>query len=60
VTNGSDCVTGKTQYASKAVAKQASASHVHGRGLNTFRCPFCGCWHVGNRRQSVSKQRQRR
>jgi rubrerythrin len=24
-------------------------SRVHGGGFSVYRCPWCGCWHVGSR-----------
>jgi hypothetical protein len=47
--------------ATKQVHKSVGAAEAHLRSLNRFHdvpaqltpylCPFCGCWHVGRRRQ---------
>jgi hypothetical protein len=59
-TEGSDCVTGKQQYATRRAAV-AAASGLRHKGANTyaFRCGFCDCYHVGNRGGLNSKGRQR-
>ncbi len=61
--NGSDCVTGKRQFANREVAQQtAKALSRRSPGLrpSAFRCSWCECWHVGNRRAEGSKHRSRR
>lgn len=61
MTVGSDCHTGKTQYATKTQARQAARAG-RSKGWNTvlaYLCPWCGCWHIGNRRSANSKARQR-
>jgi hypothetical protein len=58
---GSDCLTGKQQYATKEVAAEsAKAARARGWPMRPYRCPLCQCWHVGNSRQSNSKSRRRR
>jgi hypothetical protein len=60
---GSDCITGKTQFATKKAARAAACS---GRNmlkrttLQAFRCQWCECYHIGNSRSSSSKGRARR
>jgi hypothetical protein len=56
---GSDCVTGKRQYADRDTAKDAAqAGRARGWLTYSYRCPFCQCWHIGNRRGSSSKSRR--
>ena len=58
--NGSDCVTGKNQYATRDDAKQsAQAGRARGWQTYTYRCPFCECYHIGNRRDQNSRNRRR-
>jgi hypothetical protein len=59
---GSDCMTGKQQFATREVAQQsAKAGRARGwTSMQAYQCPLCRCWHVGNRRNSNSKQRGRR
>ena len=51
---GSDCITGKVQYVSKAAAqdhKKGLAGRTgNGSRLGAYRCAFCELYHVGNRR----------
>jgi hypothetical protein len=57
---GSDCPTGKWQFATFDAANQkAAALHRGGSSAHPYRCALCGCWHVGNRRANNSKSRQR-
>jgi hypothetical protein len=60
---GSDCKTGKRQFATRKAAMGAYHS-LHrsreGLGPQPFRCAWCLCWHVGNRRGNASKARGRR
>jgi hypothetical protein len=59
---GSDCPTGKIQYATRETA--SGSAHIlrahRGGTAAPFRCAWCECWHVGNRRADSSKGRQRR
>lgn len=63
---GSDCKTGKRQYVSRKAALGAYHSVQRNRGVGganaprPFRCAWCFCWHVGNRRGNASKSRHRR
>jgi hypothetical protein len=60
---GSDCVTGKVQYATKASARESARSLHRDRrapSANAFRCGWCQCWHVGNKGGETSKGRGRR
>ena len=58
--NGSDCITGKTQYATKSLAQAAArAANARGWPTNSYRCQWCDCYHIGNRRQDNSKSRKR-
>jgi hypothetical protein len=63
VDEGSDCPTGKRQYATREAADAAVAA---GRrqgwsSINRYRCPLCECWHTGNKfRFETSKNRTRR
>lgn len=60
--NGSDCITGKTQYATKADAHQAALAG-QSRGWDkvaAYRCQFCECYHTGNPRRQNTKSRKRR
>jgi len=36
---------GKTKFESKVVSDRAARRR---RGLVSFRCKYCGCWHIGN------------
>jgi hypothetical protein len=58
---GSDCVTGKRQYATRRAAS-AAASGLRSKGAFTyaFKCAWCGCFHIGNRRAWNSKSRSQR
>jgi hypothetical protein len=62
ISRGSDCVTGKRQYATKsdAIGAASSMRHRQGRSANAFRCAFCDSWHVGNKGGDTSKGRRRR
>lgn len=57
---GSDCVTGKRQFATKQAASSA-ASGLRAKGHHTYayKCAWCGCFHTGNRRAWSSKNRGR-
>jgi hypothetical protein len=59
---GSDCVTGKRQFATKAdaIGWAARLRPFRGRSANAFRCGYCDCWHVGNKGGDTSKGRARR
>jgi hypothetical protein len=58
---GSDCVTTKEQFATRAAANaKASALRRRGGSVRPYRCPLCQCIHLGNRRADNSKGRQRR
>jgi hypothetical protein len=59
---GSDCPTGKIQYATKAAAIRAVGPlrGRRGRSLNAFRCSWCTCWHTGNKGGDTAKGRRRR
>jgi hypothetical protein len=58
---GSDCLTGKRQFADKASAiKAANAARARGWPTSAYRCQWCECWHTGNPRTSNSKARRRR
>jgi hypothetical protein len=60
-TEGSDCVTGKRQYATRRAADSAASGLRHDKGWYTysFVCSWCGCYHIGNRRAWNSKGRRR-
>jgi hypothetical protein len=61
VTKGSDCPTGKRQFASKAAARDAAGGlRARGGYPAVFRCAWCQTWHVGNRPAHTSKNRGRR
>ena len=59
---GSDCPSGKRQFATKADAQRA-ARGMRSRGslAHAFRdrCAWCDCFHIGNPRQNNSKSRRR-
>jgi hypothetical protein len=60
---GSDCPTGKRQFASrKATMGVYHSLHRSRKGLapRPYKCPLCLCWHAGNRRGNESKSRTRR
>lgn len=61
---GSDCKTGKRQFATRKAALGASHSVQRNRkeGLapRPYKCAWCLCFHVGNRRSNASKSRGRR
>jgi hypothetical protein len=62
-TAGSDCLSGKTQYATKKIAAEAAAAARTARGwpMREYICPYCQCWHIGNStRATNSKARHRR
>lgn len=58
---GSDCVLGKTQYADRQAAQDAAkAARVRGwYSAYAYRCQYCSCYHIGNRRGQNSKGRTR-
>lgn len=58
---GSDCVTGKVQFATRDAAQAAARSlrKRHHYPPAPFRCALCDCWHIGNRRGGASKARTR-
>jgi hypothetical protein len=58
---GSDCPTGKRQYATRRAASEAASGLRHARGWHTYayKCDWCECYHIGNRRAWNSKGRQR-
>ena len=59
--NGSDCPSGKQQYATKEHARQAAgAGQVRGWATNAYRCLMCECWHIGNRRGNESRKSRHR
>ena len=56
---GSDCVTGKRQYADRQAASDAaSAGRARGWLTYSYRCGWCRCYHIGNRKGSSSKSRR--
>jgi hypothetical protein len=60
---GSDCPTAKRQFATRRAALGAYHSVQRNReGLapRPYRCAWCLCFHVGNRRSNASKARGRR
>jgi hypothetical protein len=59
---GSDCPTGKIQFATFDTADTRARSLHRRRGgsARPYHCAWCGCWHLGNRRADSSKGRQRR
>ena len=61
-TRGSDCPTGKRQFATKKDAEDAARQlRTRGSFAHAFRdrCGYCDCWHVGNPRARNSKGRRR-
>ena len=61
MTEGSDCITRKRQFATEDAAVTSRADNLRrGSPMSAYRCSFCGCWHIGNRRSSNSKGRTRR
>lgn len=57
---GSDCPTGKWQYSTRKVADEvASAQRRRGKPMVSYPCPLCGCYHLGNRRDTNTKNRSR-
>lgn len=57
---GSDCITGKHQYATRQVANEvAKSARSRGWPCRSYRCPWCGCYHIGNPRRENSKSRHR-
>jgi hypothetical protein len=63
MTAGSDCLTGKRQFATKqtaAATARALRARTPGTHASPFRCAWCSCFHVGNRRADGSKHRARR
>jgi hypothetical protein len=60
---GSDCKTGKRQFATRKAALGSYHSvqrQREGLGPVPFKCAWCLCWHVGNRRGNASKSRGRK
>lgn len=60
---GSDCKTGKRQFATRKAALGAYHSvqrRREGLGPHPYKCAWCLCFHVGNRRSNASKSRKRR
>lgn len=59
---GSDCKTGKRQFATKRDADE-TVKALHTRGwatLRSYRCRICKCWHTGNQFPKMSGKRRRR
>jgi hypothetical protein len=60
---GSDCPIGKRQYATReaAMGSYHSLKRRHkGLAPRPYKCPWCLCWHTGNRRGNESKSRARK
>jgi hypothetical protein len=60
---GSDCKTGKRQFATRKAAMGSYHSlqrRREGLAPRPYKCAWCLTWHVGNRRSNVSKGRTRR
>lgn len=60
---GSDCKTGKRQFATRKAAMGSYHSlqrRREGLAPRPYKCAWCLCWHVGNRRSNASKGRGRR
>jgi hypothetical protein len=59
---GSDCPSGKWQFATRDAAAARAARLRDGRSVNAhaYRCEWCACYHIGNRRAQASKNRRRR
>jgi hypothetical protein len=61
---GSDCPTGKAQYATKQYAINAAIALKRNRNrgctANAYRCAWCALFHVGNKGGDTSKGRRRR
>lgn len=56
-TKGSDCPTGKEQFASKeAASERVLTLRRRGFAVRTFRCEMCGCIHIGHRRRADKKR----
>jgi hypothetical protein len=49
---GSDCPSGKVQWATKQDARDGGRYH----NLSAYRCLVCGCWHAGNRRRADKRK----
>jgi hypothetical protein len=60
---GSDCKTGKRQFATRKAAMGSYHSlqrRREGLAPRPYKCAWCLTWHVGNRRSNASKGRTRR
>lgn len=57
---GSDCPTGKVQYTA-AGARDARGGHrARGdRAIKCYRCPICGCFHLGHTNRRRERLRDR-
>jgi hypothetical protein len=56
---GSDCLTGKKQYVSRQAANaDAKAARKRGWATYCYRCAWCACYHIGNRRGSDPRRRR--
>lgn len=38
----------KAKYGPVAARNHAASARVSGNDLQPYRCPFCGCWHLGH------------
>lgn len=58
MSEGSDCPTGKVQWATAAIAKE-EAHHARVRGqwsVRSYHCMQCGLWHLGNKRRADKRR----
>lgn len=55
---GSDCPTGKEQLTKAGAREKRDRLRAGGGSQYVYRCPFCGTYHVANRR--TAEQRRRR
>lgn len=39
---------GRVKYGPVAARNQAASARIDGKDLHPYRCPFCGCWHLGH------------
>ena len=55
---GSDCPTGKEQFANRKAARDG-VKKAHARGdhaMSIYRCMQCECYHVGHKRRAVKRK----
>lgn len=53
---GSDCVTGKSQYTRVGAKEARDHGKMVGRNVRPYHCEHCGLYHLGHRRRSDKRR----